>query len=74
MSRTFRRNNDWNSGALRYPQTFREIKQLDGVLHEEDLNDFTLSGRNHLKARENNLPDAWDDLRTSSYYEKDFKF
>ena len=69
MSRTFRRNNDWNSGALRYPQTFREIKQLDGVLHEEDLNDFTLSGRNHLKARENQLPTCWNDQVISAYRE-----
>ena len=62
MSRTHR-NIEWmHSGALRFPHTFNEIKQLDGVLHEEDLEGLPVSGLNHMKAREHQLPTAWDDI------------
>jgi hypothetical protein len=73
MSRT-NRNIEWmHSGALRFPKTFNEISQLDGILHEEDLEGLPVSGLNHLKARENNLPTAWDDNVVSGYRQEDYK-
>jgi hypothetical protein len=69
MSRTYRSAEGWHSGALRFPHTFNEIRQLDGILHEEDLEGLPVSGLNHLKAREHNLPTAWDDKVISAYYE-----
>jgi hypothetical protein len=70
MSRTFRKTDGWHNGALRFPHTFGEIKQLDGVLHEEDLEGLPVSGLNHMKSREHNLPSAWNDRVISSHYEK----
>lgn len=61
MSRTFRSTESFHSGAFRFPHTFSEIRQLDGVLHEEDLEGLPISGVNHMRAREHRLP--------SSYYE-----
>jgi hypothetical protein len=69
MSRTYRKIEGMHSGALRYPRTFSEIRQLDGVLHEEDFNDLPVSGLNHMKSRENQLPTAWEDRVIAAYYE-----
>jgi len=74
MSRTYRKTEGMHHQALRYPHTFSEIKKLDGVLHEEDLEGLPFSGLNHIKAREHNLPTSWDDKVISAYYEEDFKF
>ena len=73
MARTFRQMEGWNSGALRFPKTFNEIRQLDGVLHEEDLEGLPISGLNHMKSRENQLPTCWNDQVISAYYETDFE-
>ena len=51
MSRTHRNLEGIHSGALRFPHTFNEIRQLDGVLHEEDLEGLPISGVNHMRAR-----------------------
>jgi len=69
MSRTFRSTEGWHCGALKFPHTFSEIKQLDGVLHEKDLEGLPVSGLNHMKSREHNLPSAWNDRVISAYYE-----
>jgi hypothetical protein len=74
MSRTFRNTDGMHRAALRFPHTFSEIRQLDGILHEEDLEGLPISGLNHIKAREHNLPTAWSDKVVSAYYEEDFKF
>jgi hypothetical protein len=74
MSRTFRKTDGLYSGALRFPHTFNEIRQLEGILHEEDLEGLPISGLNHIRAREHNLPTAWDDKVVSAYYEEDYKF
>jgi len=58
-----------HSGALRFPHTFNEIRQLDGILHEEDLEGLPVSKVNHMKAREHQLPTAWNDVIISAYYE-----
>jgi len=73
MSRTNRNLEGMHSGALRFPHTFNEIRQLDGILHEEDLDDFPVSKVNHMKAREHNLPTAWTDQVVSGYYQEDYE-
>ena len=73
MSRTNRNVEHIHSGALRFPQTFNEIRQLDGILHEEDLEGLPVSGLNHMKSRENELPTAWDDQVVSGYYQEDYE-
>jgi hypothetical protein len=69
MSHTFRRTEGWHSGALRFPHTENERKQLEGVLHDPELMELPVSGLNHMKAREHHLPSAWDDKVISAYYE-----
>lgn len=73
MSRTNRNLEGMHSGALRLPHTFNEIRQLDGILHEEDLQGLPVSKVNHMKARENNLPTAWSDNVVSGYYQEDYE-
>ena len=73
MSRTNRNVEHIHSGAFRHPHTFNEIRQLDGILHEEDLEDLPVSKVNHMKARENELPTAWDDNVVSGYYQEDYE-
>jgi hypothetical protein len=70
MSHTFRRTEGWHSGALRFPKTENERKQLDGILHDPELLELPVSGLNHMRAREHQLPSAWDDITISAYYEK----
>ena len=69
MSRTNRNVEHIHSGALRFPHTFNEIRQLDGILHEEDLEGLPVSGLNHMKSREHTLPTSWNDITISAYYE-----
>lgn len=67
------RNKDginYHSGALRYPHTFNEISQLNEILIDDDLDDYTISGLNRIKKRKH-LPTAWDDEVISAYYEED---
>ena len=73
MSRTHRNLEGMHKGALRVPHTFNEIRQLDGILHEEDLEGLPVSKVNHMKAREHNLPTAWDDNVVSGYYQEDYE-
>jgi hypothetical protein len=70
MSRTNRNIEYIHSGAMRYPHTENERKQLDGIVHDVELQlDYKISGLNHIKARESKLPSAWDDKIVSAYYE-----
>ena len=69
MSRTHRNTEGWHSGAFRFPHTENERKQLDGVLHDPELMELPVSGLNHMRAREHQLPSAWDDKVISAYYE-----
>jgi hypothetical protein len=73
MART-RRNIEYiHSGALRFPHTTQEIRQLDAVINDPELKEYPLSGLNHMKSREHNLPTAWDDQVVSGYYQEDYK-
>lgn len=69
MSHTFRRTEGWHSGALRFPHTENERKQLEGVLHDPELMELPVSGLNHMKSREHTLPTSWNDIKISAYYE-----
>ena len=71
MARTFRKTEGRHSGAFRFPHTENERKQLEGVLHDPELMELPVSGLNHMKAREHNLPSAWDDRVISAFYEKE---
>jgi hypothetical protein len=71
MSRTYRRLPQENSHFRKYyrrPRTYNEIRKLDSLIDDE----FT--PRNRDKARGNNLPTFWDDIKKSASYEDyDFK-
>jgi hypothetical protein len=73
MSRTNRNLEGMHKGALRFPHTFNEIRQLDGILHEEDLEDLPVSKVNHMNVKKNQLPTSWQDVVVSAYYESDYQ-
>jgi hypothetical protein len=73
MSRTYRDLDGMHKYAYRYPKTENERKQLEGVLHDEELFEFPVSKVNHMKAREHSLPSCWDDKVVSGYYQQDYK-
>jgi hypothetical protein len=70
MSRTNRNVEHIHSGALRHPHTFNEIRQLDGILQEEDLEGLPVSKVNHMNAKKNQLPTSWDDMTVSCWNDK----
>lgn len=72
MSRTYRNLEGMSHCALRRPRTFNEIRQLDGILYDEDLNEYNVSGMNHIRSREHQLPTHWDDIIVSGYYQQDW--
>ena len=73
MSRTNRNVEHIHSGALRFPHTFNEIRQLDGILHEEDLEGLPVSGLNHMNVKKNQLPTSCQDVVVSAHYESDYQ-
>ncbi|NDB82636.1 MAG: hypothetical protein EB127_07835 [Alphaproteobacteria bacterium] len=73
MSRTRRNLEGMHRGALRFPQTTKEIRQLDAIVNDPELKDYPVSGLNHMKSREHNLPTAWDDRVVSGYEQMDYK-
>lgn len=73
MSRTHRNLEGIHRFAYRYPQTTKEIKQLDAIVNDPELKDYPVSGLNHMKSREHNLPTAWDDRVVSGYEQMDYK-
>jgi hypothetical protein len=73
MSRTYRKNS-FNKCALRHPHTTNEKRQLDAILHNEDLSEVNLDKVNRIKSRcghSGNLPTVYDDIVASSYYQND---
>lgn len=73
MARTYRNLEGMNHCALRFPKTYNEIRNLNGIIENEDLEDFTLSKHNRISSRSHGLPTAWDDVVVSGYYETDYK-
>jgi hypothetical protein len=74
MSRTYRDLQGMHSGALRFPHTFNEIRNLSAIMSDDDLQDFTISKRNRISSRFHNIPTAWDDQIVSGYYQSDYKY
>jgi hypothetical protein len=70
MSRTIRKTDEWKH---RHPHTFNEIKKLDAIVNENNLEDYSISKINHIKSRERELPSSWNDVVISAYYESDYK-
>jgi hypothetical protein len=73
MTRTRRNLEGMHRGALRFPHTTKEIRQLDAIVNDPELKDYPVSGLNHMKSREHNLPTAWDDRVVSGYEQMDYK-
>jgi len=73
MTRTHRNLEGMHRGGLRFPQTTKEIRQLDAIVNDPELKDYPVSGLNHMKSREHNLPTAWDDRVVSGYEQMDYK-
>jgi len=73
MSRTYRRNS-YNQCALRHPHTTNEKRQLEAILHDEEVSYVGVDKVNRMKSRcghSGNLPTVYDDIVTSSYYQND---
>lgn len=64
MSRTTRNTNKVYSHPYRYPKTFNERKQLEGLFHDNEV-----SLRNRDKVKITNLPTVYNDIVCSGYYE-----
>ena len=64
MSDTHRKGFRSNYYAYRRPKTFNERKQLEGLIHDDKV-----ELRNRDKAKVRNLPDVYDDIVKSGYYE-----
>jgi len=73
MTRTHRNLEGMHRGALRFPHTTKEIRKLDAIVNDPELKDYPVSGLNHMKSREHNLPTAWDDRVVSGYEQMDYK-
>lgn len=64
MSRTHRNGNKAGFYPYRYPKTFNEKKQLNTLLHDDEV-----ALRNRDKAKIKNLPTVYNDIVVSGYYE-----
>lgn len=73
MSRTYRKLEGMHRYAFRYPHTYNEIKNLDGVLNDDDFEEFSISKLNRIKSRQHHLPTCWDDILISGYKETNYK-
>ena len=72
MSRTFRNTEGMNRYALRKPKTANERKHIIGLLQDNYVEEYEISGLNHLHHRLSNCPTAWDDKVVSAYYQEDY--
>ena len=75
MTRT-NRNLPVNRYPLRNMHSYNEKSQLDEILHDPELKELPMSKVNRMRSRRGEsgrLPDAWDDLTVSAYYEMDWR-
>ena len=70
MSRTHRLVPEYGTG-LRHPHTLNELKQIEGVLADDRVNNTHVQGLNHLRKRKVELPTSYDDMVVNSLYQKD---
>lgn len=64
MSRTHRNSEKSSYKAYRRPRTFNEKSQIHSFIHDCDI-----PLRNHDISRSRNLPDVYDDIVKSGFYE-----
>jgi sulfur relay (sulfurtransferase) complex TusBCD TusD component (DsrE family) len=69
MSRTYRNLEGINRCALRRPKTSNERKNIIGLIKDNCIEGYQISGLNHLHHRLANCPTAWDDKLISGYNE-----
>lgn len=74
MARTYRNLEGMNRCALRSPKTANERKCLIGLLQDNYVEEYEISGVNHLHHRLSNCPTANYDKVVSAYYEGDYKY
>jgi hypothetical protein len=72
MSRTYRKLEGMNRCALRHPKTSNERRNLIGILQDIYVEDYQISGLNHLHHRLSNCPTANYDKVVSGYYQEDY--
>lgn len=73
MARTYRNLDGMNRCALRRPRTSNERKKLIAMIHDNQFEDYPISGLNHIHHRLSNCPTSWDDLIISGYRQEDYK-
>ena len=73
MTRT-NRNLPYDGSPMRKIRSKNEKSQLENILNNPELKDLPVSKVNRMMSRRGEsgrLPDAWDDLTVSAYYEMD---
>ena len=61
---------------MRNMRSYNEKSQLEGILNDPELKDLPVSKVNRMMSRRGEsgrLPDAWDDLTVSAYYEMNWR-
>ena len=75
MTRT-NRNLPYDGSPMRKIRSKNEKSQLEDILNNPELKDLPVSKVNRMMSRRGEsgrLPDAWDDLTVSAYYEMDWR-
>jgi two-component SAPR family response regulator len=73
MSRTYRNLEVMNRCALRNPKTSNERKNLIGIIQDNYIEEYEISGVNHLRSRLTNCPTANYDKVISAYYQESYR-
>ena len=64
----------YDGSPMRKIRSKNEKSQLEDILNNPELKDLPVSKVNRMRSRRGEsgkLPDAWDDLTVSAYYEMD---
>ena len=75
MTRT-NRNLPYDGYPMRKIRSKNEKSQLEDILNNPELKELPMSKVNRMRSRRGEsgkLPDAWDDLTVSAYYEMDWR-
>jgi hypothetical protein len=73
MARTHRNLIGINRYAFRKPKTSNERRKLISILQDNQFEEYTISGINHLHHRLSKCPTACDDIVISGYLQEDYK-